>query len=581
MRFPGRDLVRVALMGGSVAPRLALAVLAGACASGAAIGLTATSAWLISEASLQPPILSLMVAITGVRFFGVSRGALRYAERLSAHDAAFRVLARLRSRAYVKLERLAPAGLAEFRSGDLLARMVDDVDGLADLWLRVLLPYLVAGVAATLTSFGIWLLVPAAGTILLLSLAFVAFVVPVVTVLIARRAEGQISLARGELAAATLEILAGAPELLVAGASEARFGSLASIDRRLASAERRTSTGTGAGSFLNGLASGAAIWLGLLTGVAALRAGLLDGVWLAVVVLTPIAVHEAVSPLAAASQHIPGLAAMAGRVMDILGRPDPVREPERPEPAPTGPYTLRARGLRARYGSRPVDGEPSGGEVGAATVPETPTGPDALVMPDFELRPGDCMLVTGPSGSGKSTFASVLVRFLEPSAGAVELAGPDRSVDIRRMAGDDVRRIVCLCAQDPHVFDTSIRENLRLARPSASDDEIRRAVEGAQLAPWVESLPRGLDTLVGEHGTGISGGQRQRLSLARALLADAPIVVFDEPTEHLDEPTARALTADLLAATQGRTVIMVTHRPELMAASEWSVRVELAPATAR
>jgi thiol reductant ABC exporter CydC subunit len=564
MRLPGADLVRVALMARPVAGRLTLAVLAGACASGAAIGLAATSAWLISEASLRPPILALMVAITGVRFFGVSRGAFRYAERLSAHDAAFRVLGQLRARAYLRLERLAPAGLAEFRSGDLLSRMVDDIDGLADLWLRVLLPYLVAGVAATLTSIGIWRLVPAAGGVLLLSLAFVAFVVPVVTVLIARRAERRISLARGELAAATLEILAGAPELLVAGASEARFESLAAIDTRLATAERRTSTGTGAGSFLSGVASGAAVWFGLVAGVAALRSGSLDGVWLAVVVLVPIAVHESVAPLAAASQHIPGLAAMAGRVMEIVRRPDPVHEPERPAEMPAGPYTLRARGLRARYGTREAGSGPSG----TATA-------DALVMPDFDLRPGDRMLVTGPSGSGKSTFAAVLVRFLEPSAGSVELVGPDGSADIRSLASDDVRRRICLCAQDPHVFDTSIRENLRLARPGATDGELRAAVEAAQLAPWIDSLPRGLDTLVGEHGAAISGGQRQRLSLARALLHDAPIVVFDEPTEHVDEATAVELTRDLLAATAGRTLIMVTHRPELMAAAEWQVRVRL------
>ena len=569
MSFPGSALVRMAVLARPVSGRLALAVLAGACASGAAIGLTGTSAWLISEASLRPPVLALMVAITAVRFFGISRGVFRYAERLAAHDAAFRVLALLRSRAYARLERLAPAGLAEFQAGDLLARMVDDVDGLADLWLRVLLPYLVAGVAATLTSICIWLMVPAAGTILLLSSAFVAFGVPVVTIAIARRSERHISLARGELAAATLEMLSGAPELMVAGADEARFGDLATIDRRLASAEGRSSTGSGVGALLSGLASGVAIWCGLVAGIAALRAGSVDAVLVAVVALTPIAVHEAVAPLAASSQHLPGLSAMAGRIADILARPDPVVEPAAPEPSPAGPYTLRVRGLRARY---------TAGTAARAGGSTRNGATDALAMPDFELGPGDCMLVTGSSGSGKSTFASVLVRFLDPSAGSVELVGTDRAVDIRRMAGDDVRRVICLCAQDPHVFDTSIRENLRLARPRATDDEMRQAVESSQLAAWVDSLPEGLDTLVGEHGTGISGGQRQRLSLARALLADAPIVVFDEPTEHLDEATARALTADLLAATQGRTVIMVTHRPELMASSRWSVRVELEPA---
>ncbi|MGD0861689.1 MAG: thiol reductant ABC exporter subunit CydC [Candidatus Limnocylindrales bacterium] len=550
-------LLRIARLGRPVNGRLALAVVAGVAAAGAAIGLTATSAWLVSRAAERPAVLDLMVAITGVRFFGISRGALRYAERLTAHDAAFRVLARLRSDAYARLERLAPAGLLEFRSGDLLARLVDDIDGLADLWLRLLLPYLVAGIAAVLTVAAIWLLVPAAALALAVSLVFAAFAIPACTILLARRGERLISGTRGDLASATLEVLAGAPELLVAGATEQRLTHLAAIDRRLAAAEARTSAGAGLGALLSGLASGAAVWLSLLAGIAAVRVGALDGVELAVVVLVPIAIHEAISGVVPAAQHLPGLAAMARRVVEVAARPDPVVEPAAPEKLPEGPYGLRSRGLRARY---------------------RPDLPDALRLPDIELRPGRRLLVTGPSGSGKSTLAAVLVRFLEPSAGSLELVGRDRSADFRRLAGDDLRRVVCLCAQDPHVFDTSIAENVRLARPSADDGQIRAALAAAQLTAWIDSLPNGLDTLVGEHGALLSAGQRQRLSLARALLADAPVIVFDEPTEHLDEATATALTADLLAATAGRTVVMITHRPELIAATGWDARIDLARA---
>ncbi|MGD0247513.1 MAG: thiol reductant ABC exporter subunit CydC [Candidatus Limnocylindrales bacterium] len=547
-------LWRVAWMGRPVIGRLLLAVAAGVAAAGAAIGLTATSAWLVSRAAERPPVLYLMVAVTAVRAFGISRGALRYTERLASHDAAFRVLSRLRSEAYARLERLAPAGLAEFRSGDLLARLVDDVDGLADLWLRVLLPYLVAGVAASATVALIWLLVPAAAVVLGITLLFVAFVIPVFTIRVAHRGEQRIAGARGELAAATLEVLAGAPELLVAGATEARLADLAAIDRRLATAEARTAAGSGLGALLSGLASGVAIWLGLVAGIAALRAGTIEGVTLAIVALTPIAVHEAVSGLVPASQHLPGLSAMAGRLVDVISRPDPVAEPAVAEPLPAGPYGLRTRSLRARYSAG---------------------GPEALILPDIEVRPGGRLLVTGPSGSGKSTFAAVLVRFLEPSAGTVELVGSDRSVDIRRLSGDDVRRAICLCAQDPHVFDTSVVENVRLARPGATDEEVQGALSAAQLSSWIDSLPEGLATLVGEHGARLSGGQRQRLSLARALLAGAPVVVFDEPTEHLDEGMAGALVVDLLAATAGRTVVMITHRPELIDSATWTARVDL------
>jgi ATP-binding cassette subfamily C protein CydC len=533
---------------------MVLAVAAGVAAAGAAIGLTATSAWLISRAAERPPVLYLMVAITAVRAFGISRGALRYSERLASHDAAFRVLGRLRSLAYARLEKLAPTGLAAFRSGDLLARLVEDVDGLADLWLRVLIPYFTAGVVATVAVAGIWLLVPEAALALGASLLFVGFVVPIFTIKVAHNAERRISGARGQLAAETLEVLGGAPELLVAGATEARLAGLAEIDRRLTAAESRTAAGTGLGALLAGLAGGAAIWLSLVTGIAALRAGTIDGVVLAVVALTPIAVHESMSGLASASQHLPGLAAMAERLLDVMSTPDPVEEPAIPEPLPIGPYGLRTRGLRARY---------------------TNTGPDALVLPDVDLKPGARLLVTGPSGSGKSTFAAVLVRFMEPSAGSVDLIGSNGATDLRRLAGNDVRRIICLCAQDPHIFDTSIAENVRLARPSSTDEELLVALEAAQLAEWISSLPEGLATMVGEHGVRLSGGQRQRLSLARALLADAPVIVFDEPTEHLDETMAKSLVHDLIEATAGRTVVMITHRPELANSMTWSERVGL------
>ena len=248
---------------------------------------------------------------------------------------------------------------------------------------------------------------------------------------------------------------------------------------------------------------------------------------------------------------------MATRLLEVTNRPDPVFEPSVPVRLPPGPLGLRCRGLRARYST---------------------AGPDALVMPDFEVGPGERLLVTGPSGSGKSTFAAVTVRFLEPAAGTLELVGSGGPIDVGLLAGDDVRRAVCLCAQDPHVFDTSILENVRLARPDATDRQVASALAAAQLNGWIDSLPDGLETLVGEHGARISGGQRQRLSLARALLADAPIVVLDEPTEHLDEATASALVADLLAATTGRTVVMITHRPQLIGSVTWAARVDLGTA---
>ena len=547
-------LVRVVRLAGPVRARLGLAVLAGVGAAGAAVGLTATSAWLISRAAEQPPVLYLMVAIVAVRAFGIGRGVLRYAERLASHDAAFRVLAGLRSDAYRRLERLAPAGLAEYRSGDLLARLVADIDGLADVWLRVLLPYGVAGIVGGGAVLLVAALVPAAGAVLALTLLVVAVGAPLAAGLVARRAERRIAPARGQLAAAALELLHGASELVLGGAAERRLADLARLDGELRQAEARSAAGAGVGALVGSLAGGAAVWFALVAGILAVRAGSLGGVALAVVVLTPIAVHELVAGLAPAAQQLPRLRAAAARVTEVLDRPDPVHEPAQPAALPAGPYGLRVRGLRARY---------------------RPDGPEILRGLDLELRAGGRALVTGPSGSGKSTLANVLLRFLDPSGGTIELVGSDAAVDLTRLPGDDVRRVVGLCPQDVHVFDTTIAENVRLARPGATEEELRAALRAARLGDWVESLPHGLETLVGEHGGRLSGGQRQRLGLARALLADWPVIIFDEPTEHLDEPTAAELTVDLLAAAAGRTAIFITHRPELIAAAACETSVDL------
>lgn len=225
----------------------------------------------------------------------------------------------------------------------------------------------------------------------------------------------------------------------------------------------------------------------------------------------------------------------AERVYEVLDAPEPVREPERPRQAPATPFPLVVQGLAARH---------------------TGQDRDALTGLDLTLEKGRRVAVVGSSGSGKTTLAQVLLRFLDADAGTYTLAG----VDAYALDGDDVRRLVGLCAQDAHLFDSSVRENLLLARKDATEDELRAALERARLLDWADGLPEGLDTLVGEHGARLSGGQRQRLALARALLADFPVLVLDEPAEHLDLATADALTADLLAATEGRTTLLITHR---------------------
>ncbi|MEU1327926.1 MULTISPECIES: thiol reductant ABC exporter subunit CydD [Streptomyces] len=532
---PGRVLARVREAAGAQRGQLALALLLGSLAVGSAVGLMAVSGWLISRASEQPPVLYLMMAVTATRAFGIGRAVFRYAERLVSHDAVLKLLAELRVAVYRGLERVAPVGLRTVRRGDLLSRLVADVDALQDYWLRWLLP---AGTALTVSvaaaGFTGWLL-PEAGVVLAVGLLVAGVGVPLVSGAFARRTERQLAPARAALATRVTDLLGGTAELTVAGALPARQAHMRAADGLLTRIASRAATATALGSGLSALVCGLTVVAAALVAVPAVNDGRLAGVALAVVVLTPLAAFEAVAGLPLAVQYRQRVLRSAERVYEVLDAPVPVREPAAPADAPSSPFPLEVRGLSARY-------------PGAHH--------DALRSLDLTLVPGRRIAVVGPSGSGKTTLAQVLLRFLDASSGTYSIGG----VEADALDGDTVRRSVGLCAQDAHVFDSSIRENLRLARTGASDAELYDALSRARLLEWVRSLPEGLDTPVGEHGARLSGGQRQRLALARALLADFPVLVLDEPAEHLDLATADALTADLLAATEGRTTVLITHR---------------------
>ncbi|WP_345619662.1 thiol reductant ABC exporter subunit CydD [Streptomyces ziwulingensis] len=531
----GGHLGRVRAMSAARRGRLALALLLGSLALGSAVGLMATSGYLISRASQQPPVLYLMVAVTATRAFGIGRAVFRYAERLVSHDAVLRMLADTRVAVYRRLERLAPAGLRGRRRGDLLARLVADVDALQDYWLRWLLPAGAAVlVSAASVGFTAWLL-PAAGAVLAAGLLAAGVGVPLITGAVARRAERRLAPARGVLATRVTDLLTGTAELTVAGALPARSAETRRADGVLTRIASRAATATALGNGLTALISGLTVAGAALVGAQAVAGGRLTGVAMAVVTLTPLAAFEAVLGLPLAAQYRQRVRRSVERVDDVLDAPEPVREPERPRPAPVSPFPVVVKGLAARHAGQRRE---------------------ALAGLDLTLAEGRRIAVVGPSGSGKTTLTQVLLRFLDPDAGSYTLAG----VDAGAVAGDDVRRLVGLCAQDAHLFDSSVRENLLLARKGAGEAELRDALGRARLLEWADSLPDGLDTLVGEHGARLSGGQRQRLALARALLADFPVLVLDEPAEHLDLPTADALTADLLAATQGRTTLLITHR---------------------
>ncbi|WP_030996113.1 thiol reductant ABC exporter subunit CydD [Streptomyces sp. NRRL F-5630] len=534
-RTGGSPLARVRALGGAHRRRLALALLLGALALASAVGLMATSGWLISRASQEPPVLYLMVAVTATRAFGIGRSVFRYAERLVSHEAVLRMLADTRVAVFRGLARLSPAGLRDRRRGDLLSRLVADVDAFQDYWLRWLLPAGAAFlVSAGAVGFTAWLL-PEAGAVLASGLLLAGVGVPWLTARRARATERRLAPARGVLATRVTELLTGTGELTVAGALPDRLRATRAADAELTGIAARASAFTALGDGLTSLFTGLTVAGAAACGASAVVDGRLSGVALAVVVLTPLAAFEAVLGLPLAGRQRQRVRRSAERVYEVLDAPAAVREPERSAEPPASPFPLRLEGVVARH-------------PGAARP--------ALDGVDLTLDAGRRIAVVGASGAGKTTLAHVLLRFLDVESGAYRVGEtPAAALD-----GDAVREVVGLCAQDAHVFDSSVRENLLLARKDATEAELRTVLSRARLLDWVDTLPHGLSTLVGEHGARLSGGQRQRLALARALLADFPVLVLDEPAEHLDLETADALTRDLLAATEGRTTLLITHR---------------------
>ncbi len=513
---------------------LVVAVLAGVLTVACSVALLGVSGWLIARASEHPNEVALALAVVGVRTFGIGRGIFRYIERLATHDAAFRVLADLRVAVYRRLERTAGSGTGRLHGGDLLTRLVSDVDGVQDVFVRGLTPPLVAfGVGGLAAATATLIFVPAGGA-LALGLICAGVAVPLLSALLARTADARLAPARGELSNRAAELIGGAAELIAYGADVPALASFDEADRTVTRLARRSAVVAALSAGLTSALVGGTVWLMLLLAVSGQSAGKLSRVGLAAVVLTGLAAFEATGPLSAAAQQLSAARSSARRIFEVIDLPEPVVDPAAPLALPAGPIHLRVRGARMRY---------------------EPAGPYALDGVDLDLPAGRHVALVGRSGAGKSSLVTALMRFRELDGGEITL----NAVAVTRFAADDVRRLVGGCLADPHIFDSTIRENLRLARPAARQEDLDAVADRMQLTGWIQALPRGWDTLVGPHGSALSGGQRQRLALARALLADPQILILDEPTAHLDEETADALMADIREATAGRTLLLITH----------------------
>jgi thiol reductant ABC exporter CydC subunit len=373
--------------------------------------------------------------------------------------------------------------------------------------------------------------------VLALGLAAGGVFVPMIATAAGRRTGRRHAAARAELQAELVELLEGAPELVVLGADVAALERVHRFDTELARLGRREASAAGLVETLGTVVAGLTVAGVLGVAVAATAAGNLDRVLVAAVALLAMASFEAVRPLPPAALGLTSMIQAARRVLSVSERSPAVRDPADPDPPPSDSTVALDR---VSFGYAEQDDVP------------------ALRGVDLCLASGSRVALVGESGAGKSTVAAMLVRFLDPDGGRATLGG----TDLRRLRQHDVRGAVALDAQDAHLFSTSIRENVRLANPAAGDAEIERALRRARAWDWVASLPDGMGTHVGERGTGISGGERRRVAVARAFLTDAPVVILDEPSAHLDAPTARALVADVLNGAGKRSVLLITHRPE-------------------
>lgn len=508
----------------------ALSLLLGVTALSAAIALGGTAAWLIARASQQPPVLYLTVAATSVRLFGVSRALARYLSRLASHKVALTGMDSLRNNLYDELAAAPGTKLSMLRRGDLMTRAGADVDEVGNIVVKTLLPALVAAIVGVGTVGVITIISPAAGIILAMSLVVSGVIAPALIARSVRLAESQGADARADIAATSLAILEGATELSMAGTLERARHSLSESETALSAALARSARLSAFARGLDVCAMGVAVIGALLIGIPQTTSGVLAQVLLAVIVLVPLSAFEGVAELTPAAAQLVRSAQAATRICPLLDE----EATAQPHNIPEGPTVIEARDLAIGW----------------------PGGPTLATGISLTLRPGSSLAIVGPSGIGKTTLLATLTGVIPPKSGAALVNGvPAWGAD-----HDQLTAHITMTAEDAHVFATTIYENLRVARGSLTRDEASELLTQAGLDEWIESLPEGIDTLIGSGGTTVSGGERRRLLMARALAAPAPILAIDEASEHLDAATADRLMETLLTPSADRATLVVTHR---------------------
>jgi len=499
-----------------------------------AVALMATAGYLIAKAAIVTDIAALAIAFTSVRVFAISRSVFRYLERLTSHIVTFRILTHVRAWFYASVEPLAPARFGNFRSGDLLSRSVNDIQTVEGFFIRVLMPPFAAlatsmAVGVFLSMFGLRF-----GLALVPFLLFAGLIVPLLTLKATASRSAALVRSNGRLHSMLVDEVQGAADLLVFDRSlDHRRQGLDVAHETVQSETSLANTRGFAAAGISLLVTAATVTV-LALAISQVSVGGLGGVYLAMVALVTVAAFEAVLPVAQAMEHWGSSRQAIQRITEITDAPPPVEDPSYPIELGAG-RDIQFRDVTFSYYS---SGEP------------------VLDRLDLTVPDGGRLGIAGPSGAGKSTIVSLLLRFWEPQSGEVRIGGRD----IRGYLAENTRDLIGVAPQDIHLFNTTIRDNLLLANPTATDMEILAACRTTLLDEFIATLPEGLDTPVGENGLSLSGGERQRLAIARVVLKDAPIVVLDEPTANLDPATESCLLDSLEPFLAGRTVLLISHR---------------------
>ncbi len=516
----------------------ALAILLGCIVIASNMGLLGMAAYLIAAAALAPLLITLTLPIYIVRFMSVSRAISRYAERLVAHNATFRLLAQLRTWIYSRLEPLAPAHLLMYRSGDVLTRLISDIEELQNIYLRVISPIIVAIAIGLLTFYLFAVFSSVLAWVALAFLVVAGFGVPLLAAMLARDLGKRQLAIRAEMNAQFVDGIQGMQDLLVYGMANSQLHKITTLDDTLGQLQRRMAFATGLQQMMHDVLMNLALWILLILAIPLVTTKLINGVYLGFLALVILASFEGVQPLAQAFQFLGHSLAAGERLFKVADDNPLVAEAISPLPAPS----CSASGHTLEFDNVHFSYHPGEGEV--------------LSEIYFGVYPGSRIAIVGSSGSGKSTLVRLALRFWDPTYGAIRLDGQD----LRKYALSDVRNLIGVVAQDTYLFNDTIRGNLLMARPDASNSDIEQVLEQAQLAEFVRQLPRGLETWIGEQGLRLSGGERQRLAIARTLLKNAPLLVLDEATANLDPLAERSLLAAIDVLMQGRTTLLITHR---------------------